>query len=308
MASREEIRAEFERLRQQDIERYEAEVVTNEEASRRLREQQRHRAEQFEALAREYGVDLGRLQAMHDREAEYIERYLAEIRPPLVNRESLEPVEREGQAFYAEAARATPGKAWAELDGVYVLAPRVEDFEDIPGRIHNPWLLPDGTDKLYVGQKWTGSGSGCWGGYIYAPTTVTASFHYTPPTTGNLLITAQSVLHGFYIVRADDGCWDCKSARAWAGTWITTIQNNYYQYSKADVLVDYDDDNIDKYGIFDEWRPLECYRLVQSNNPLYIKVSFSAGVLARGGGSYAEVNFKTGANYIYLPCVTVQYV
>ncbi len=307
MAIPEEVMSEFEHVRQHHIETYEAKIQAIREGTRRMREQERHRAEVFEAGAAEIGIDLDRLRALHQEDEDYIESYLNEIRPPLANRPGTEEYDQRGIELYAAAHRQTPGVEWAQHIGSYLLAPRVEDFEGIEGEVGNPYLFPKDISRLHIGQWFKGSGSGCFGGIIYSPSTAVAVFSYVPPKTGILRIKAYPILRGFYIVRADDGCWDCKDAKVWASLGITTFQNGYYMSPNDTVLIDYDEGNIDLYGVFDECKPIEFSRIVLAQAPLIIQVDLTIGTSASGGGSYAEVNFKTGANYFQVACAAVDY-
>ena len=178
-------------------------------------------------------------------------------------------------------------------------------------------MLPDGSGRIHIGQSYSGAGtgSGCWGvGYIYSPDVAHVYFNYTPSKTGILAIQAWTILHGFYIARANDGCFTCKMAKAYARMWMATHQNGVWQGGDEFKICDIDADNVDTYAIVDKGIHLNTTRPVLSGAPIIIRVSVTIGTLAKGSGSYAEVDFKSKAkngselNYIWIPCVVVSQV
>jgi hypothetical protein len=111
--------------------------------------------------------------------------------------------------------------------------------------------------------------------------------------------------NGFYIVRADDGFWDSKEAKVRIDLSARGYQYNWKAGSSTNVL-DISSQNINVNDRFDGWRTAYYADLLGGGDSAYLLVSASFYVYARGGGSYAELNFSAGdANYIGVPWVYV---
>ena len=111
--------------------------------------------------------------------------------------------------------------------------------------------------------------------------------------------------HGYYIVQSDDGFWDSKEAHV-----RMDLSAMGYQYNGKPTTVvnvfDEDSQNINVNDRFDGWRTMNYSDLLGGGDTAYLLVSSSFYVYARGGGSYAELNFAIGsANYIGQPLVYV---
>ena len=318
MRNPEAIKEEFELLKEHDIKEYEAELSAARKSISRIEERSKVISRRIQSIAKENNIDLAKLHSVHDDEDTLLSEYLSEIRPKLVDRPSLFQSDLRIKAMYAPALDSSPVKR-AEPLGSLLLAPDTKHFENMEGERGNPWLAPSGGDagRIHIGQSFSGSGtgSGCWGvGYIYSPDVANVYFYYTPPKTGILSIQAWTILHGFYIAKANDGCFTCKSAKAFAKIRIGTHQNGVWQDGEEFKICDIDDDNVDTYAVVDKGIHLNTKRPVLSNAPVMIRVSVTVGTMAKGSGSYAEVDFKTKAkkggelNYIWVPCVVVSYV
>ncbi len=110
--------------------------------------------------------------------------------------------------------------------------------------------------------------------------------------------------HGFYIVRSDDGFWDSKEAHVRMDLSAVGYQYNYKSSGTTNVL-NIDSQNIDVNGRVDGWRTMYYSDLLGADRA-YLRVTASFYVYARGGGSYAELNFSAGtANYMGMPWVYV---
>jgi hypothetical protein len=111
--------------------------------------------------------------------------------------------------------------------------------------------------------------------------------------------------NGFYIVRADDGFWDSKEAHVRIDLSAQGYQYNWKPSSSTNVL-DIGSQNINVNDRFDGWRTMYYSDLLGGGDTAYLRVTSSFYVYARGGGSYAELNFSSGsANYIGVPWVYV---
>jgi hypothetical protein len=299
------IREEFERVRRVEIEAYEAKLKLRSQHSQQKLERERLVREQTSAIAKRYGLDVSLLQGIHEREAKELAPFLEEFRPALANRQVTRGIDDQVQVKYGQVFERLKANK-AEFVGAYLLAPKIADFEGISGERGNPWLFPADPKAIRVGMSDTGDGSGCWGGWVWAPLEVhTSTFSFVPDKDGLVKIQPLILPHGFYIVKADDTCFSCKSAHVHASVELSTVQDGIWAYGQQPaVLVDREGDNIFEQATIDQAvLSMSCERVVIQKRPVYIYVKFYIGVQARGGGSYAEVNFKTGQNWISCPQV-----
>jgi hypothetical protein len=295
--------AEFERIRKHDVEAYETNLKLKLERMHRRHARERHLGQQIDAVVKQYGGDLRALHAIHQKEEKELGPFVREIRAPLANRHVPARFDDHTLTTYSDSVeRLEAGRA--EFVGAYSLAPRKEDFEDVPGESGNPWLFPSTPQVIKIGSKDLGSGSGCWGGWVWAPCPIyTSVFGFVPDKPGIIRVEPLIFAHGFYIVKSDDTCVSCKSAQVYASIGMSVTQQQIETRSSNAVLVDSGSDNIYDEGTIDQLVSVQCDRVVAENEPVLIKVDVTCAALARGGGSYAEVNFKTGENRIVCPLV-----
>jgi len=129
-------------------------------------------------------------------------------------------------------------------------------------------------------------------------------FTYIAPVNRNYGHTIWVPYHGFYIVRADDGFWTSKEAHVRIDQSAVGYQYNWKATGSTNVL-DIDSQNIDVNDRFDGWRTMYYSDLLGADRA-YLRVTAAYYVYARGGGSYAELNFSNGnANYMGVPWVYV---
>jgi hypothetical protein len=295
---------EFERIRTRDVEAYEIELKLRIERMHRMRERGENMGKQLAALAKQYGGDLRSLDAIHQRAERELEPFVRENRPPLITRQVPADFDEHALTTYSGTFdRLKAGRA--EFVGAYSLAARTEDFEDVPGESGNPWLFPPKSTAqvIRLGAKDEGEGSGCFTGLLLGPDRYTSVFGFVPDKPGIVRIEPLIFAHGFYIIKSEDTCVTCKWARIYASVGMSVIQDNISTSSSEVVLIDRDGDNIDEQGTIDKRVSVYCDRLVVEKKPVLIQVNVDYEVQAKGGGSYAEVNFKTGENHILCPQV-----
>lgn len=129
-------------------------------------------------------------------------------------------------------------------------------------------------------------------------------FTYVPTVNRNYSHTIWVPFHGFYILKADDGFWDSKEARARIDISAVGYQYNYKSTGSTNVF-DMGSQNINVNDRIDGWKTM-YYSSLFGADRAYIRVTASFYVYARGGGSTAQLNFSTGAaNYIGLPWINV---
>jgi hypothetical protein len=152
----------------------------------------------------------------------------------------------------------------------------------------------------------SGSGSGLFGtGAASFTAYMDWWFSYTTDTSRFYNNAIYVPFHGFDIVHADDGFWDSKEAHVRIDLAAMGYQYNGKPTANANVF-DVDSQNINVNDRYDGWRTMNYADLLGGGDAAYLRVSASFYVYARGGGSFAELNFSDGAaNYLGVPVVYV---
>lgn len=166
---------------------------------------------------------------------------------------------------------------------------------DIPNAaLYDYWCWASG-----AGNGWFGSGAGSYNVFAYW------WYPFVPPENRSYGITSHGLYRGFYIVRADDGFWTSKYARAVVNQWTNAYQYNWKGWQSMNVM-DVGNDNIDVNNRLDTDRHQYYSTVLGEGDLAWILVSIGLYVYARGDGSYAETNFAAGAaNYLMAPHVHV---
>lgn len=178
------------------------------------------------------------------------------------------------------------------------------DTEDELSGGTNPTIYNYSVIDAWCWAKGSGSGlfgSGAGSYQVWADW----GFWFRPETNKYYSISPLNRFRGFYIVRADDGFWTSKRARAQVSIWTNVWQYNWKGWDHVTVL-DVNDDNINVNKRFDTDRHTYYTALLGGGDWAYIRVSVRLYVYARGSGSYSELNFATGsANYLMAPHVHI---
>jgi hypothetical protein len=195
------------------------------------------------------------------------------------------------------------------VDGRLVTPSALGSFAPYYGTLH--WS--DGTvvwqgynpGNIDLWDSSSGGGSGLFGtGASSATFIMDWWFTYAAPENRNYAHTIYVPFHGFYILYSDDGFWDSKETHARIDLSAAGYQYNYKTTGSTNVF-DIDSQNINVNDRFDGWRTMYYSDLLGADKA-YLRVSASFYVYARGGGSFAELNFNDGtANYIGAPWVFV---
>lgn len=161
-------------------------------------------------------------------------------------------------------------------------------------------IFNSSTQKRYNWAK--GAGSGIAGSGAASNTQwVEFGFWFKPSVSRVYSIVPRNVFRGFYIVKADDAWYDSKYAKASVNIWINVKQYNWKGWSTHNVM-NIGGDNINRNNRLDTNRSNYHSALLGGRDWAYIRVSVQMYVYARGGGSYAELNFAKGsANYMKCP-------
>ena len=129
-------------------------------------------------------------------------------------------------------------------------------------------------------------------------------FTFRAPANRNYAHNIYVPLHGFYIIKSDDGFWDSKEAKAridiaamgYQYNAKPTVTNNVFDMGGQNINVN---DRIDT-------TKLMYYSDLLGADQAYLRVSASFYVYARGGGATAQLNFSSGAaNYVGVPTIYV---
>jgi len=148
----------------------------------------------------------------------------------------------------------------------------------------------------------TGGGWGCLGsGVGEIQSWVEFGFWFYPPANRFYSVQPLFRFRGYYIVQADDGFWDCKSARTVVSAWTNVYQYNWKGWNHVNVL-DVSDDNINVNNRFDTDRYTYNTYLLGGGDWAWIRCTIGLYARAQGGGSNAKNDFSTGdANFLCVP-------
>lgn len=148
-------------------------------------------------------------------------------------------------------------------------------------------------NQINLSDYANGSGSGLFGtGAASFTVYMDWWFTYIAPQNRNYGHTIWVPFHGFYIVRADDGFWDSKYAKARIDLSAVGYQYNWKATGSTNVI-DIRGDNINVNDRLDGWRTMYYADLLGADRA-YLRVTASFYVYARGGGSTAQLNFADG--------------
>lgn len=152
----------------------------------------------------------------------------------------------------------------------------------------------------------SGSGSGIFGtGAASFTVHMDHWFAYTTEASRFYNHNIYVPFHGFEIARADDGFWDSKEAHVRIDLSALGYQYNAKPMGRTNVF-DIDSQNINSNDRIDGWRTMYYADLLGGGDTAYLRVTSSFYVYARGGGSFAELNFSDGAaNYLGIPQVYI---
>lgn len=246
------------------------------------------------------GIKYSNLEALDVRTAAAAEK---EIRKMEEQMDSL------SEAPSAEGVGGDVEKAFLP-DGALILTPSwVASFSDddvqdkLTGttEINAQALLTGGVCKnKYVWARGAGSGiAGTGVGKIQA--WVDFGFWFKPQVSRFYSIRPYFLLHGYYIVKADDKWYNSKFSRVIVSLKVNVHQYNWKGWNHVDVL-NVGDGNINTDRRFDDGRNMYTSYLLGGGDWAYIRCSIGLYAYARGRGSYAKLDFSTGAaNYLCVP-------
>ncbi len=174
-------------------------------------------------------------------------------------------------------------------------------IEDIEGERGNPWVRPHNPSRMNLSDSDSGAGTG-WGCGAHGGLPSTRAFvlyRFNPNRSGTWHVMPRIDFAGFYRYHANDKIYNCKSvsvrldvdvrARQY-GNWHSQIAN-YRIFKKGGS-------NVNNYGMEDNAYGFPMIEHLRAD-PCWIAARITLDADARGNGSWAEINFKSGsANYI----------
>lgn len=284
----------FQKLHGDRVARYQ------EELERARREAERAdsaelRDERVTRSLRESGIDVDYLLDLERESQEAGERFVERIRPPLVERSSLQSVDAKRRALYHGANQVFVPPYAATL-----LAPNTGLLKDNDGESGQVWVLPYDPSELNIKAVSSGSGWGCLTAVGGAPPpTAVMWFNFVPERSGLWWLIAYADLHGFHVMRADDSWYNCKSASFNVDAIIDVEQFDFWHGAQRTHVMGAQSDNISDYHLVDTSVALEYLTPLRAGDPVWVALTIEIDAFAQGGGSFAEINFADGAgNYI----------
>jgi hypothetical protein len=151
----------------------------------------------------------------------------------------------------------------------------------------------------------SGGGWGCTGGVGRINTYADFGFWFKPSRSRFYSIRPYFQFRGYYIVKANDKWYNCKSARVTVSAQTNCYQYNWKGWNSVDVL-NVGGSNINRNHRFDDNRYTYNSYLLGGGDWAYIRARVRLYAYAKGSGSYAKNDYSTGAaNKLCVPFVYV---
>jgi hypothetical protein len=260
--------------------------------------QQEERAEQAEAsrqLIMRTGIDEQHLAGLEAADGLLLDSFLGEVRPPLIE-ERTSP----GNGLHDHISRALLNPKRAE--NAALLGAEISVI-NAKGEQKNAWL--DSGEIKDAKNDRTGSGWGCNQIIIPVPVRATWWYSWVPPEDGWYSFLVLAAYRGFLILRAHDSLLSCKYAEVKA--WSRARVYQYYWHGTHEQQVIKEGSSVIQQAYrIDRNVSFSFYELLQGGDAITLQLWVTLDAWARGGGSYAEINFADGTqNYISSPFVAI---
>jgi hypothetical protein len=287
--------AQFRHLHTEAVEQYEHELCEHREERARLEKLRSSAESRLDQTLTSAGFDLEQLRAFEKEEAATLAKTLREMRPKLVDRPSQSEHAAQLRQLYYEVPH--PRGVTVPPYAATLLAPEGTSLEGNPGERGNPWVRPFFPDRIRIkAGPSQGDGSGCWAGISHAVSAL-IWFTFVPDETCFWELRAKIGLHGFHVLISDDTFWTCKNAEISVTAGIDALQ--YVWHGRQDVsLLDLERDNINWFSLFDSLPVLEMITPFRAGDRAWVAVNVTINASAKGSGTYAEINFADGHNYV----------
>ena len=251
---------------------------------------------EYTNLLRQSGLNVEQLELQERKDAEATEKWIAEVTPALVMGDEQQLVLQQ----LAEEREMSLDQSLAGED-MELLAPVGFTISD-SDTMAMDWMP---NTKIWNAYAWArGAGWGCIGGRARRRVCVDWWYSFRPQWTKWYNAVSRVYYNGYYVVKANDKWYNCKYARADVDILMNAYQYNWKGQSKWNVL-HVAGSNISVHRRFDAVRRTNYPVLLRKKDRAWIKVRTCLDVYAKGGGSYAELNFSTGSNQIRAPWLYV---
>lgn len=305
----EELEEHFRRVRREMIAEYEQRF----EAARRAFEMHSKESESTvdanRKVLEDLGLDLKKLEELDKAEDKKLEAFLARVRPKFIEREvDLEQRQRDRVVrthFYNTLQAIQPACIGADL-----LASEASLLKDVTGASGpgNPglWLNnPNDVKDIKVSHNGHWTTSACGAAVGGAHKSHIWHYPYTPDHSGVHWILASLPYHGFYVLNSNDTFWLCKFAEVEVSAYIEIHQ--YFSHGKQkQTIFSRKRANANEADLVAGAAVWDFDVHLVAGDSATISIGLDLIAVAKGGGSYAEINFDTGvANDIGPPIVGI---
>jgi hypothetical protein len=243
-------------------------------------------------------LDMERLDRLAQEDEEALKDLLREVRQPMIERSTQQA--EDAKRFSLRSSLPIPNLSKFPVYATTLLATNHAHLEENPGTKGNPWILPWNPSKVKITASMGGDGWGCGSRALGITENAQAVFWFAfiPPATAMWHLLALVNLHGYYIIRANDEWWNCKTASVSVGASVDVFQY-YWNGARGFDLLEVSGDNISANNLWDGWEQFDYQTGLRAGDWAFVKVMISLDAYAQGGGSYSELNFSTGlGNYI----------
>lgn len=297
MDKMQEIEQEFRELNEGIVKEYEDELYDLKKQQERRRKKLQEDEKEVRDILRDSRIDVDRLEELEHKEENDLKEYLKDVRPKLIDRPTRSPMDFKERSVYASISSQACSTIVSPY-GASLLAPKKSLIKHVEGETGNPWILPYNPEEINILDISEGSGWGCWAVGAAPPVKYNVWFNFVPDETSMWDLITIFGFHGFYILTAHDGLFNCKSAKV-----LAEVKMNVYQYFwhgwKNFKLIDKHDDNIELTKFYDSGHLFDYTTTLKAGDSTWVLVEVSLDAFGSGSGSYAEINFSDGAaNYI----------
>jgi hypothetical protein len=296
---------------------FEEEVVRRYALDERAAKYEPAREKRRRELLAGIGIDPKKLDG--EREADQrtqekeLKAFLNESRPAAVSRRSHQAADARAAALRS-AVLAEAGHLVLPVFASTLYSADKAQLADVSGvagdgAINSGWVFPDEPGKIRIMTSGHVA-AWCFQAVASPPDpSFAVHFAFVPASTANYEMTAVFAFHGFYVLRSDDGYLSCRYAEVKLAVQMNVNQYVDFGWKEFPALIDRHEDNIEAVVNYDRTGFFDYTAVLKAGDPVIVTVGGTLRAFARGGSTYAELNFEAGtANYIEPLLVSVQQV
>ena len=256
------------------------------------------------ALLRQAGIDTTHLDQMDDDDKNELEAFLKKIKPELAKRLPVKNMLQKQKAGYAEALAGNQYPALEATDAVVIggIVPIAG-----PTGTHG-WIMPADPAQIKIWDADSGSGNGWWPPYATTDPIPAAVIKYSfrPDQAGMWNICPIAAFEGYYILSANDTFWTSKRA---AVSVYVTVEVKQYDHFPTTKRFEVLHEAVTNNRLLREVRTTEFFVMppvfFRALDMVDITVTIETHAVARGGGSYAEINFNDDITDYIMPMMVL---